>query len=101
MVQVEMIAKFTEEVNRELEKCPNRVLTKAAGGRLMDFIGRMIVADLLLDSRAIYPGLGIFSVATRAERSCINPQTGASIGKKPAYKIVKFKAYRHIREQIN
>lgn len=76
-------------------------VSKAAGKRIVEFIGRAILADLLLDGKSHYPGLGIFSMVTRAPRTCINPQTGASVGTKPAYKTIKFKPLTAIKEQIN
>jgi DNA-binding protein HU-beta len=101
MTQVELIAKITEEINRELSKgSSDRVFSKSAAGRLVDFIGRMIVTDLLLDGRSSFPGLGIFSVVERAARACINPKTGKSIGVKPAYKAVKFKTSRELKEKV-
>jgi nucleoid DNA-binding protein len=76
-------------------------ITKAAAGRIVEFIGRAIIADLLLDGKSQYPALGIFSLVTRAPKACINPRNGASVGIKPAYKTVKFKPYKAVKEQVN
>jgi|WetSurMetagenome_2_1015567.scaffolds.fasta_scaffold308284_3 DNA-binding protein HU-beta len=75
-------------------------ITKASAGRIIDYIGRVIIADLLLDGKANYPGLGIFTVVTRAPRACINPQNGQSVGVKPAYKTIKFKPFKEVKEKL-
>jgi DNA-binding protein HU-beta len=75
-------------------------VTKAVAGKIIDFIGRVIIADLLLDGRSQYPNLGIFTVVTRAAKACINPSTGRPVGVKPAYKTVKFKPYKALKEQV-
>jgi len=90
MTNAELFAKVAQEAQ----------ITKAAAARIVDFIGRSILADLLLDGRSNYPGLGIFTVVTRAPRACINPQTGASIGTKPAYKTIKFKPFKEVKEKL-
>jgi len=74
-------------------------LTKAAAGRIINFIGRLIVADLLLDGKSRYPGLGIFTKVTRAPRTFHNPKTGAPI-EKPARHDVKFKMLAAVKKQI-
>jgi nucleoid DNA-binding protein len=75
-------------------------ITKANAGRIIDYIGRVIIADLLLDGKTNYPGLGIFTVVTRAPRACINPQNGQSVGVKPAYKTIKFKPFKEVKEKL-
>jgi DNA-binding protein HU-beta len=75
-------------------------ITKASAGRIIDYIGRAIITDLLLDGKANYPGLGIFKVVTRAPRACINPQNGQSVGVKPAYKTIKFKPFKELKEKL-
>jgi DNA-binding protein HU-beta len=90
MTHREMAAKVAQEAN----------ITKAAADRLLDFISRMLLTDLLLEGRATWPGLGIFSVVERAPRQCINPQTGKHLGVKPGHKAVKFKPYKEFKEQI-
>ena len=74
-------------------------LTKAAAGRIINFIGRLIIADLLLDGKSRYPGLGIFTKVTRAARTFHNPKTGAPIDK-PARQDVKFKLLAAPKKQI-
>ena len=102
MTRVEMVQKFYDEIDKEQTTSSGmvRAISRSAAGRLIDFIARMIMADLLLDGKSAYPGLGIFSVVERAPRSCINPKTGLSIGVKPAYKVIKFKPYKEIKETI-
>lgn len=89
MTQSEFHAKVAEEAG----------ITKAAAGRIVSFIGKTIVADLLLDGRSVFPGLGIFSVVTRAPKAYRNPQNG-NIVEKPARKAVKFKATQAVKNQF-
>lgn len=74
-------------------------LTKAAAGRILEFVGRSILADLLLDGRSTYPGLGIFTVVTRAARTFHNPKGGDPIPK-PERKTIKFKPFAHTKAQL-
>jgi DNA-binding protein HU-beta len=90
MTQLEMQGKVAAEAQ----------ITKAAAGRIIDYIGRLLIADLLLDGKAQYPGLGIFTVVTRAPRACINPQNGQSVGVKPAYKTIKFKPFKEVKDKL-
>jgi len=89
MTQVELIEKVAKEAG----------ITKAAAGRIVDFIGRAIIADLLLDGRSSFPGLGIFTVVERPARTFRNPLTGAPV-KKPARKVLKFKALAAVKKQL-
>jgi DNA-binding protein HU-beta len=74
-------------------------ITKAAAGRIINHIGRLIIADLLLDGKSRYPGLGIFTKVTRAARTFHNPKTQEPI-EKPARHDVKFKLLASPKKQI-
>jgi DNA-binding protein HU-beta len=74
-------------------------LKKAAAGRIIDFIARSIIADLVLDGQSRFPGLGIFTKVTRPPRTFRNPNTGSPV-EKPARKTVKFKSFAHVKKQI-
>ena len=89
MTAIELTAKVAEEAG----------IRKSAAGRIIEFVARSIIADLLLDGRSSYPGLGIFTVVTRAAKAFKNPQTGAPISK-PAHKAVKFKPILALKNQI-
>ena len=73
-------------------------LTKAAAGRVIEFLARTILADLLLDGRSTFPNLGIFTVVTRAAQHYVPPK-GEPVDK-PARKTIKFKPYSSIKEQL-
>jgi DNA-binding protein HU-beta len=75
-------------------------IRKVEAARLIDFIAKSIIADLLLEGKSNYPGLGSFTVVTRAAAERRNPQTGVSIGIKPAHKVIKFKAFAEVRRQF-
>ncbi len=75
-------------------------IKKAMAGRIIDFIGNTILANLLLDGHGYYPDLGNFKVVIRAAAARKNPQTGESIGIKPAYKTITFKPFKKVKEKL-
>lgn len=101
MTQNELIEKLAkEEVSVIVNESTIRsaTLTKAAAGRVIDFIARSILADLLLDGRSAMPGLGIFKVVSREARYFVPPK-GEPVTK-PAWKTIKFKAFSHIKDKL-
>jgi len=74
-------------------------ITKAAAERLIEYISRSIIADLLLDGRSELRGLGIFHLVDRAAREFRNPQTGGKVAKGPR-KQIKFKPFLAVKEQV-
>jgi DNA-binding protein HU-beta len=90
MTQAELIGAVAEEAG----------IKKAAAGRIVDFIARSIIADLVLDGKSRFPGLGIFTKVTRAPRTFRNTFTGGKPIKKPARKAVKFKLLAHVKKQV-
>ena len=75
-------------------------ITKAMAERIIGLIGNTIIADLLLDGRGSYPDLGNFKVVIRAAAERKNPQTGESVGIKPAYKTIVFKPFKKVKEKL-
>jgi len=101
MTQNEMIEKLAKEDvsvilgNGSKTTC---TLTKAAAGRVIDFLARSVLADLLLDGRSSFPGLGIFTVIVRKGRH-YDPPKGEPVDK-PDRKAIKFKPFSNIKSQL-
>ena len=98
MTHAELSAGIVAHLN---ESANTLHLTKAAAGRLVDFIGQTLMAELLLDGKTSFPGFGNFSVIIRKERVCNNPQDAKKKITVPAHKAVKFRALSAINAQIN
>lgn len=76
-------------------------ITKAAAGRIMDFITHTVLAELALDGRSVLPGLGIFRLVDQAPREFANPQNREEKVMKPAGKRIKFKAAAEAKAKFN
>ena len=60
-----------------------------------------VISDTMKDGEGItLPGIGKFEVATRAARTCRNPQTGEAV-EVPEKKVVKFKVASAIKNVVN
>lgn len=75
--------------------------TKAEAGRIVDFIGKALLAEMLLEGKTSFPGLGNFSVVTRKARTCHNPQDPSKKIDVPAKKDIKFKALGLVKKAVN
>lgn len=95
MNKVDLIAKVTEMVNAE-----EKVLMKKEVAVVVDAMVEAIVDSLVAGEEVKVTGLGKFSVADRAERAGVNPQTKEAITI-PARKAPKFTAYSSLKEVIN
>jgi DNA-binding protein HU-beta len=89
MTQAELIKQVAEEGQTSV----------AAATRMVKFIGRKIVAELLINGRAVLPGIGILSTMIRAARVYINPKTGAPISA-PARRGVRFRPSPELRKAL-
>ncbi len=74
-------------------------LTKKQADAALKATVSALSSALKKGERVAVPGLGIFTVRTRAERKGRNPRTGAEI-KIPARKVVVFKPAKDLRESV-
>ncbi|PJB76891.1 MAG: DNA-binding protein [Acidobacteria bacterium CG_4_9_14_3_um_filter_49_7] len=90
MNKTELIAKVAEET--ELPKGKVQVV--------LDGIINSIGDSLKSGDKVSFVGFGTFEVAKRDARTGRNPQTGDSI-KIPARKVVRFKAGKQLKDNVN
>ena len=90
MNKTELIAKVAEET--ELSKGKVQVV--------LDGIINSIGDSLKSGDKVSFVGFGTFEVAKRDARTGRNPQTGDSI-KIPARKVVRFKAGKQLKDNVN
>lgn len=89
-------AEFIETMKAEL---PEIFGTKAAAEKAFDTFCGVIATKLNAGERLRLPGVGSFTVSSRAARTGRNPQTGAAI-KIPARKVVKFSVAKGLKESL-
>jgi DNA-binding protein HU-beta len=90
MNKTELIAKVAEETE----------LPKGKVQAVLDGIINSIGDSLKSGDKVSFVGFGTFEVAKRDARTGRNPQTGASI-KIPARKVVRFKAGKQLKDNVN
>ncbi len=90
MNKTELIAKVAEETE----------LPKGKVQAVLDGIINSIGDSLKSGDKVSFVGFGTFDVAKRDARTGRNPQTGASI-KIPARKVVRFKAGKQLKDNVN
>jgi len=89
MTKAELIAQVASQAN----------LTKAETEKALGALVQTITTALQAGDRLALPGLGIFSVSERPERTGRNPQTGESLTI-AAGKAVKFKPGKALKEAV-
>lgn len=89
----------TELVIKKVEK-EKLELSKAAVGRIVDYVFDSIREALKKDKVVQLVGFGSFTVRQRKERKGRNPKTGATITIK-ARKTVGFKASKDLKDLVN
>lgn len=75
-------------------------ITKSAAGRAIDAIVAGISESLQNGEEVKIPGLGNFTLSKRSERTGRNPQSGEAITI-PASNVVRFKAYKALKDAVN
>jgi len=90
MNKTELIAKVAEESE----------LPKGKVQAVLDGIINSIGDSLKSGDKVSFVGFGTFEVSSRAARTGRNPQTGDSI-KIPARKVVRFKAGKQLKDNVN
>jgi len=75
-------------------------VSKAAATRALDAVIDAISSSLAKGDPVTLVGFGTFDVSSRKERAGRNPQTGETITI-PAAKVPRFKAGKHLKEQVN
>ncbi len=90
MTKTELIAKVAEKTG----------LKKAEAERAVNAAIEALVEALSKGERTAIPGLGVFNVKVRKERTGRNPQTGKEI-KIPARKTVAFTAAKSLKSEVN
>ena len=87
------------ELVEEVQKTLGKETSKAAAERAIDAVIGSIKKGIKKDKLVQLIGFGSFSVAKRAARMGVNPQTGEKI-KIKASKTVKFKAGQALKESV-
>ena len=90
MNKTELIARVAEESE----------LPKGKVQAVLDGIINSIGDSLKSGDKVSFVGFGTFEVSSRAARTGRNPQTGDSI-KIPARKVVRFKAGKQLKDNVN
>lgn len=75
-------------------------ISKAAATRALDAMTTNISQSLSKGEPVILVGFGTFDISQRAARAGRNPQSGATI-QIPASKVVKFKAGKALKDEVN
>ncbi len=86
-----------ELVQKLMEKAGG--CSKAEAERYLDGLVEIITASLKAGEEVSIPGLGSFSVKTRAARTGVNPKTGEKI-QIPSMKRPKFKAAKPLKDAL-
>lgn len=90
MNKTELIAKVAEETE----------LPKGKVQAVLDGIVNSIGDSLKSGDKVSFVGFGTFEISSRAARTGRNPQTGATI-QIAARKVVRFKAGKQLRDNVN
>jgi len=75
-------------------------LSKANINRFYDGLVALAKNKLSRDGEFVFPGLGVLRVKVRKARDGRNPKTGEKI-RIPRKKVVRFGAYKELKEMIN
>lgn len=75
-------------------------LSKAAAGRTLDAVIKIVGDSLGKGNKVALPGFGTFDVGKRKKRTGRNPRTGAPMVI-PAAKVPRFRAGKTLKEKVN
>jgi DNA-binding protein HU-beta len=75
-------------------------ISKANINRFYDGLVALAKKKLAADGEFVFPGLGVLRVKVRKAREGRNPKTGEKI-RIPRKKVVRFGAYKELKELIN
>ena len=75
-------------------------ISKANVNRFYDGLVELARKQLLTNKEFVLPGLGVLRVRTRAARVARNQRTGEKVNV-PRKKVVRFRAYKDLRELLN
>lgn len=89
MPKDEVIAHVAEDVN----------VSKVLTGKLLASSVKLIQTQLVETGVFVLPGIGKFTVTTRAARPGRNPKTGAAI-EIPERKVITFKPAKELRDAV-
>ncbi len=76
-------------------------ITKAAAGRILKEVVKMIAAGVIGTGRFHLADLGVFKRAHRKERQRPNPQKPGEMVTVAAYNTVTFRPSRHLKDSVN